>query len=145
MGLLDFFSSNHQKKYKEYLKQLLLIGLADGSLDTLEKSYIESIAQRLNISKQEVEELSRDFDPEKIKYKLPGDADEKFFLLFNLINIIRADGDTHPQEILVTENIVMKLGYAPDTVGIILETLEHNNSRNISDEETYQHLKTMLH
>lgn len=145
MGLLDFFSSNHHDKYKEYLKQLLLIGLADGSLDKLEKNYIESIGQRLNVSREEIEQLRRDFDPEKIKYKLPGNADEKFFLLFSLINIIRADGEMHPQEILVAENIVMKLGYAPDTVSIILETLEHNNSKNISDEETFQHLKTLLH
>ncbi len=145
MGLLDFFSSNHHEKYKEYLKQLLLVGLADGSLDNLEKSYIASIGQQLEVSEEEIEQLSKDFNPETIKYSLPGNADEKFFLLFSLINMIRADGETHQQEILVAENIVMKLGYAPDTVSVILQTLEHNNSKNISDEETFEHLKILLH
>lgn len=144
MGLLNFLSNSHQEKGKEYLKQLFLVAYADGSLDDIEKSYILSVGTRFNIPPEEVEKLSQDLKPDDIKYKLPGNAEERFFLLFCLINLIRANGEIHPHEIKVTENIVMRLGYAPDTVGIILQTIEHNQDRNISVEDTYQHLKELL-
>lgn len=144
MGLLNFLSNSHQEKGKEYLKQLFLVAYADGSLDDIEKSYILSVGTRFNIPPEEVEKLSQDLKPDDIKYKLPGNAEERFFLLFCLINLIRANGEIHPHEIKVTENIVMRLGYAPDTVGIILQTIEQNQDRNISVEDTYQHLKELL-
>lgn len=144
MGFLNFLSQSRQEKGKEYLKQLFLVALADGSLDDVEKSYILSVGKRFNIPADEVEKLSQDIKPDDIKYKLPGNAEERFFLLFYLINLIRANGEIHPHEVKVAENIVMRLGYAPDTVAIILQTIEHNQERNISVEDTYQHLKELL-
>lgn len=144
MGFLNFFSSSRQEEGKEYLKQLFLVALADGSLEDIEKSYILSVSERFNIPPEEVENLDKDLKPEDIKYKLPGNSEERFFLLFYLINLIRADGEINPQEIKVAENIVMRLGYAPDTVGIILQTIEHNQENNISVEETYHYLRKLL-
>lgn len=144
MSFLNLFSKNRQEEGKQYLKQLFLVALADGSLGDIEKSYILSVSERFNIPPDEVENLDKDLKPEDIKYTLPGNAEERFFLLFYLINLIRADGDIHPHEIKVAENIVMRLGYAPDTVGIILQTIEHNQNNDISVEETYQYLKKLL-
>lgn len=144
MSFLDFFSANDRKKEKNYLKQLFLIGLADGSLDDIEKQYIISVGARFNISASEIEEMIRNLKPEDVKYQMPRNAGERFYMLFYLINLIRADGEIHAHEVKVAENIVMRLGYAPDTVTIILQTIEHNQSQNISVEETYQHLKKRL-
>ncbi len=144
MSFWSIFSTNDREKEKEYLKQLFVVALADGSLDNMEKQYLYSVGEHFNITPPEVDEMIRDLDPEDVKFTMPGNSEEKFFMLFYLINMIRADGKIHLHEIKVTENIVMRLGYAPDTVGIILQTIEHNQSRNISVEDTYQHLKELL-
>ncbi len=144
MSFWSIFNTNDREKEKEYLKQLFLVALADGSLDTLEKQYIYSVGEHFDISASEVDDMIRDLHQEEVKFTMPSNAEEKFFMLFYLINMIRADGKIHPHEIKVTENIVMRLGYAPDTVGIILQTIEHNENQNISVEETYRHLKQML-
>lgn len=144
MSFLNFFNANNRKKEKDYLKQLFMVALADGSMDDVEKQYILSIGARFNISASEIEEIIQNLNPEDVKYQVPGDTEEKFYMLFYLINLIRADGEIHPHEIKVAENIVMRLGYAPDTVSIILQTIEHNQKQNISVEETYQHLKKRL-
>ncbi len=144
MSIWDFFGDKQKIKEREYLKQLFLVALADGSLDAVERQYIHSIGAQFNIPPDEIDPLSKNLKQEDIQYSTPGNAEEKFFMLFYLVNLIRADGHIHPQEVKVAENMVMRMGYAPDTVRIILQTIENNQNRNISAEDTYQHLKESL-
>lgn len=65
-------------------------------------------------------------------------------MLFSLINLILADEEVHPQEMKMTESIVMRLGYAPDTVHAIIDTIQYNRDNGVSPEDTYQHLKRYL-
>ena len=144
MSLRDLFSPDKRASQKDYLRQLFLIALSDGTLDEEEMGYILALGQKLDLTQEEVLELRENFDPDNIKYRLPQDKEGKFFLLFSLINLILADDEVHPQEIQATQTIVMKLGYAPDTVEIILEAVQYNQQHGVPAETTYQHLKKYL-
>ena len=144
MSFWNFLSNNTNEREKNYLKQLFSIASADGHLDDTEMQYIVSMGKRLNFSEQEIQELKEDLDGKQVNPTLPNNKEGKFFMLFSLINLILADDEVHPQEIKITESIVMKLGYDPDTVDTILETIRYNKSSGISPEDTYQHLKKHL-
>ena len=96
------------------------------------------------MTKEELAEARENFNSATLVYKPPRDREQRFFMLFYLINLIRADDEIHPEEMRITENIVMKLGYSPDTVDTILSTIETNQNQGISPEETYTNLTEQL-
>ena len=144
MSFWNFLSNTTNNQERNYLKQLFTIASADGHLDDTEMQYIVSMGKRLNFSEDEIQELKNDLSTKQATPTLPNNKEGKFFMLFSLINLILADDEVHPQEMRITENIVMKLGYDPDTVDIILETIRYNKASGISAEDTYQHLKRHL-
>lgn len=144
MSFWNFLSNNTNDQEKKYIRQLFSIASADGNLDDTEMEYIVSIGKRLDFTEEEIQELKDDLVIRQSKPTLPNNKEGKFFMLFSLINLILADDEVHPQEIKITENMVMKLGYDPDTVDTILETIRYNKSNGITPEETYQYLKKHL-
>lgn len=143
MGIWDTFFSrrNHER---EYINQLFRVAWADGSLDEMEEQYIYSIGRKLGMEKEELQNVRDNFNPATLAYKPPRKREERFFMLFYLINMILADNEVHPEEMRITENIVMKLGYDPDTVDTIIRAIEANQAKDISAEETYESLKMQL-
>ena len=144
MSFWSFLSNNTNEQEKNYLRQLFSIASADGHLDDTEMKYIVSMGKRLNFSEDEIQELRDNLDEQQTTPSLPKTKEGKFFMLFSLINLIIADDEVHPREISIAENIVMRLGYDPDTVDTILETIQYNKTSGISPEDTYQHLKQHL-
>ena len=144
MSFWNFLSKNTNEREKNYLKQLFSIASADGHLDDTEMQYIVSMGKKLNFSEEEIQALKDDIDTKRITPTLPDSKEGKFFMLFSMINMILADDEVHPQEMKITESIVMKLGYDPTTVDTILETIQYNKASGISPEDTYQHLKRHL-
>ncbi|WKN40909.1 hypothetical protein [Tunicatimonas pelagia] len=145
MGIWDaFFNRQGRNREREYINQLFRIAWADGSLDKIEVEYIYSVGKKLGMTKEELEDTRDNFNPDTLAYKPPRKREERFFMLFYLINMIRADGVIHPEEMRITENIVMKLGYSPDTVDTILKTIKINQDQGMSPEETYASLTEKL-
>lgn len=145
MGIWDaFFNRQHRNREREYINQLFRVACADGSLDEIEVDYIYSVGEKLGMTKEELAETRENIDSATLVYKPPRDREQRFFMLFYLINMIRADDVIHPEEMRITENIVMKLGYSPDTVDTILSAIETNQNQGISPEETYANLTEQL-
>lgn len=145
MGIWDaFFNRQNQNREREYVNQLFRVAWADGSLDQVEVQYIYLVGEKLGMTQEELQEARDNFDPAILSYKSPKTREDKFFMLFYLINLILIDDEIHSEEMRITENIVMKLGYSPDTVVTILSAIEVNQAKNISPEETYENLKERL-
>ncbi len=144
MNFWSFLRKNTSESEKDYLKQLFSIASADGHLDPTELDYIVSIGKQLNFSEEEINALQHSTDITRRELRLPNHEEGRFFMLFSLINLILADDEVHPQEMRITESIVMRLGYAPDTVHAIINTVQYNRANGISSEDTYQHLKRYL-
>ena len=143
MNLWKFLSKQTNQREKNYLQHLFSIAAADGRLDDVEMEYIISIGKRLDFSEKEIRALEREVQQKK-SLPLPVRQDGRFFMLFSLINLILADDEIHPEELRITESIVMRLGYDPSTVDTILETILHNKNNGISPEATYEHLQKYL-
>ncbi|MGB3852346.1 MAG: TerB family tellurite resistance protein [Tunicatimonas sp.] len=144
MNFWAFLRKNTSESEKDYLKQLFSIASADGHLDDNELAYITSMGKRLNFSEEEVVALQKCTETTRTTLRLPKHEEGRFFMLFSLINLILADDEVHPQEMKITESIVMRLGYDPDTVHTIIDTIQYNQSNGVSSEATYQRLKRYL-
>lgn len=143
MSFWNLFSASKREREEDFIRQLFHLALADNVLDRVEIAYIHRIGRKLGLSSERIDELCQDMSEENVKYLKPPSG-EKFFSIFYLINLILVDDEVHDQEIDIAQTMVMKLGYAPDTVEIILDSIQHNQTQGISVEETYQQLKKRL-
>ncbi len=143
MSFWNLFSPSKREREEDFIRQLFHLALADNVLDQVELAYIQRIGQKLGLSDDRIEELRSSSAEEDIRYLQPPSG-EQFFTIFYLINLILIDEEVHQEELKIAQRMVMKLGYSPDTVEIILETIQYNQSQEISVEETYQHLKKRL-
>lgn len=145
MGIWSaFFNRQNRNREQEYINQLFRVACADGSLDEIEVAYIYSVGEKLGMTKEELVEARENYNSDTLAYTPPRNREQRFFMLFYLINMIRADDVIHPEEMRITENIVMKLGYTADTVDTILSAIDTNQKQGISPEETYAHLTEQL-
>lgn len=143
MSLWSFISPGKRAREEDYIRRLFHLALADGDMEKVEIEYIHAIGHKLGLSHERVDELCEQSAEEDIKYLRPP-SNESFFTLFYMINLILVDHEVHEKELEIAKQMVIKLGYAPDTVDIILDVIRHNQANNISVEETYHHLKDRL-
>ena len=143
MSFWNLFSPGKRAREEDYIRQLFHLALADDVLEEVEREYIHSIGHKLGFSDERIGELLLTSSEEEIRYLNPPSG-EHFFSIFYLINLIRVDEEVHEEELKIARRMVMKLGYAPDTVDAILDTIQYNQAQNISVEETYHHLKKRL-
>ncbi len=143
MSIWNLFSRGKREREDDYIRRLFHLALADGEVDREEVQYIHSIGDKLGLSPERVNELCEQSSEEDIKYLKPPSG-ESFFTLFYMINLILVDHEVHDKELLIAKHMVKKLGYAPDTVDIILEVIQYNQKNGVSVEETYHHLKGRL-
>jgi hypothetical protein len=143
MSFWNLFSPGKRAREEDYIRRLFHLALADGDMDKGEIAYIHAIGHKLGLSHERVDELCEQSAEEDIKYFKPPSG-ESFFTLFYMINLMLIDDEVHDKEIKIAKHMVLKLGYAPDTVDIILDVIRHNQANNISVEETYQYLKERL-
>lgn len=143
MNLWNLFSPGKRAREEDYIRRLFHLAVADGEMDKVEIAYIHAIGEKLGLSHERVNELCEQSAEEDIKYLRPPSG-ESFFTLFYMINLILIDDEVHQEEIKIAKHMVIKLGYAPDTVDIILDVIQYNQANHISVEETYKHLKERL-
>lgn len=143
MSFWNLFSPSKREREEDFIRQLFHLALADNELDQVELTYIHKIGGKLGLSDERIDELQEHSSEEDIRYLSPPSG-EQFFTIFYLINLILVDDEVHEEELKIAKHMVMKLGYSPDTVDTILETIQYNQSQNISVEETYRHLKKRL-
>ncbi|WKN32304.1 TerB family tellurite resistance protein [Porifericola rhodea] len=143
MSLWNLFSPSKRAREDDFIRQLFHLALADGDLDKVEMEYIHMIGNKLGLERERVNELREQYAEEDIRYLRPPSG-ESFFSLFYMINLILVDHEIHDKELQIAKQMVLKLGYTPDTVDIILNTIRQNQANNISVEETYEHLKDRL-
>lgn len=143
MSFWNLFSPSKREREEDFIRQLFHLALADNELDQVELTYIHKIGGKLGLSDERIDELQENSSEEDIRYLSPPSG-EQFFTIFYLINLILVDDEVHEEELKIAKHMVMKLGYSPDTVDTILETIQYNQSQNISVEETYRHLKKRL-
>ncbi|MDF9795117.1 hypothetical protein OKW21_000380 [Catalinimonas alkaloidigena] len=143
MSLWNLFSPGKRAREEDFIRQLFHLALADDDLDEVEMEYIHGLGDKLGLTRERVNELRDQYVEGDIKYLKPPSG-ESFFTLFYMINLILVDEEVHNKELIIAKQMVLKLGYAPDTVDVILDVISRNQANNISVEETYKNLKERL-
>ncbi|QHT67566.1 hypothetical protein GXP67_13475 [Rhodocytophaga rosea] len=138
MNPLDHLS----KKGKSYIKQLLQVAMADGQLDEKEFKNLMNTAHRFDFSEEEVLQIRHNLDT--IPFTPPTGTKDTFHLIFDLAWMMMVDGHVYEKEMLMCENLAMRLGFAPEMVADLVGFIKQNIAVGATADETYQKLEKML-
>ncbi len=95
--------------FDQQLKILAQLAASDGVIDEEERKLIENVGLAHGLSHEEIEaSISSPIDEVNLKNL---SADEKFDYLYNLVHLMKIDGEVYNQEIEFCQGIAQKLGY----------------------------------
>ncbi|GAB4238642.1 MAG: hypothetical protein Tsb0034_14400 [Ekhidna sp.] len=130
---------------EDQISILAHLSKADNVVAEEEYRLILFIADRLGIDEQLTKDLINNPKPIPNLKGLP--AEEKFNYLFNIIQMMKADGKVHSKEIKFCEKIAVNLGYKPgviaDLSGYIYKDPTINSNREFLRSVADQHLIPM--
>lgn len=94
---------------KEQLNILIHLATSDGMMAEKELRLIKTIGEAKGITKDEVNELIS--NPKPIANLDHLTTDQKFEFLYNVIQLMKADGQVFKSEIVFCEDMAERLGY----------------------------------
>lgn len=96
------------------IQLLINLARADGEIAEEEKQYLFNIGIANSIDKQKVEQMLSSDQPEILSKNLSDE--ERFNLLFKLVQLMKADGKLFKEEIRYCSKIASKLGYREEVI-----------------------------
>lgn len=99
---------------KNHLKALIQLSAVDGSIDEPERSYIYTIGKANRIPEKEIDDLMDETVTEKPEADINYQglmSEERFDFLYDIIQLMKIDGDVYLTEIRYCEGVAEKLGY----------------------------------
>lgn len=94
---------------KDQLNILVQLAASDGMMAEKELRLIKTIAEAHDLTSEEVDELIK--DPKPIANLEYLSVDQKFEFLYNVIQLMKADGQVFKSEIVFCEDMAERLGY----------------------------------
>ncbi|UII28781.1 TerB family tellurite resistance protein [Fulvivirga maritima] len=120
MNLLNIFGSGDDKR-KSHVKNLITVAMADGHLAKEEWDLLVTIARKLEMSNDDIQNIKN--NPEDIKFTPPKKYDEKIQQVEDLVAVMMIDGDVDKNEMELCKKLALKLDLLPRVVNdLIYET-----------------------
>jgi len=129
MSILELLRGKKKKRARGHLKNLLAVASSDGCLDNMEIDYVLSMAQRYNISEEELKTIKD--NPEAYDYEPPVNDREKFDHLHHLVSMMLIDGEVHDREKEICKRFANSLGLKEEFVDDFIDVLNDDPQREI--------------
>lgn len=121
---------------KSHMRNLIEIAAADGSFRSEEQKLLQYAAQRNNISAAELKDIQE--SPSKVRFQVPGNEEDKFTQLYDLVHMMSVDKDIHSEELRLCEIFAIKFGYRKEVVREMIEMIRQNIEKWIGPKETME-------
>ena len=133
--MFGFFESEETKKIKSHIANLSALAKIDGHVDPNEINFIISIGQKHGLKADDVRHLIA--NAEKSEPQLPTNDSERFDQIYDLVEMMLADGIVDESEMEFCINMAARLGFKKSIVGVLVRKI----SMGVKDGFTREHIK----
>jgi len=119
--MFGFFESEETKRLKSHIANLGALAKVDGHLDPSEMNFIIAIGQRHGMKAKEVRSLLEDVSSKAPQ--LPSTDAERFDQIYDLVEMILADGIVDESEMNFCIGMAVKLGFKKSIVGVLVRKI----------------------
>ena len=113
--MTTFFEHQKSSFKRNYLKNLIVLASADGTLGEDEKSLITKIGLRRGLKAWQIEELFSDFDDHNTF--LPESMANRMNMLYDLMELVYVDRQANASEIQYIKNLLDVFQLKPELMG----------------------------
>ncbi len=120
--MFGFFENEQAKKVKGHLLNLAALAKADGHIDAREMNFIIAVGKKNGINSTEVQSLvsgSKGLE----NSDLPTNDSERFDQIFDLVDMMLADGVVDETEMDFCIMMAEKLGFRKAIVGVLVRKI----------------------
>ena len=133
--MFGFFESEQTKKVKSHLMNLVALAKADGHIDEREMSFIVSVGKKNGMRAGEVRSLVAGANDGSMI--LPDNDSERFDQIFDLVDMMLADGIVDENEMNFCVDMAGRLGFRQDIVAVLVRKI----SVGVRDGFPREHIK----
>lgn len=119
MSISDLFDSEFKSRNKGHFSAIVRVAIADGDLSIEEKTFLDKLAVRLEISRDEYEEILE--NPLKYPINAPSLYIQRLERLYDLSRMVYADNVLGPRQKEILTKFALALGFTPGNVSLIVE------------------------
>ncbi|MBI1767528.1 MAG: TerB family tellurite resistance protein [Bacteroidetes bacterium] len=127
-----FFENQYLSYKKNHIKNLLALAKADGFVHAKEQKMLFKIGKRIGLKDRQVQELMD--SKEKLTINVPDNFRDQMNVLYDLMQMVWADGVVEKREIAFCEALVKKFGLKKDIVKWLLQEVFEKGATPPADE-----------
>jgi uncharacterized membrane protein YebE (DUF533 family) len=134
--MFNFFENEQTKKLKNHLLNLGALAKVDGHLDSSELQYIIAIGQKNGFKAEEVKSLIA--NSHHSHFHIPENDSERFDQIYDLVEMMLADGIVDDNEMEFCMEMAAKLGFRRDIIGVLVRKI----TTGVKDGLSREHIKS---
>jgi uncharacterized membrane protein YebE (DUF533 family) len=119
--MFGFFESDEHKKVKTHLANLAALAKVDGHVDSTEMNFIVQIGQKQGLKAEDVKSLIA--SASSMKFELPKTDSDRFDQIFDLVEMMLADGVVDDNEMDFCIDMATRLGFRKAIVGVLVRKI----------------------
>jgi len=133
--MFGFFENEQAKKIKGHLLNLAALAKADGHIDAREMAFITAVGKKNGISAADVQALVS--GAKGMSTDLPTNDGERFDQIYDLVEMMLADGVVDETEMDFCIMMAEKLGFRKAIVGVLVRKI----SQGVKDGHPRERIK----
>ena len=140
--MFGFFENEQVKKIKDHLLNLAALAKADGHIDAREMNFILAVGKKNGMSSSDVQALIS--DAKGASADLPTNDSDRFDQIFDLVDMMLADGVVDDTEMDFCIMMAEKLGFRKAIVGVLVRKISQGVKDGIPRERIKEESTSFL-
>lgn len=140
--MFGFFESEETKRLKSHIINLGALAKVDGHLDPSEMKFIIAIGEKHGMKPDEVRNLVSGVKP--TDSQLPTNDSERFDQIYDLVEMMLADGIVDESEMDFCINMASKLGFKKSIVGVLVRKISMGVKDGLTRDSIKQEAQSFL-
>lgn len=119
--MFGFFENEQTRKIKSHIQNLAALAKADGHLDEREMSFIVAVGKKNGMRSDEIRTIVANCGTSRLV--VPDNDSERFDQIFDMVDMMLADGIVDDNEMDFCCIMAEKLGFRKDVVGLLVKKI----------------------
>jgi len=136
MSFSDLFDSEFKSRNKGHFSAIVRVALADGKVAPEEKTFLDKLAEKLEISPAEYDEILD--NPTKYPINPPYLYSQRLERLYDLARMVHVDHHIGDKQDILLRRIGLALGFTPGNVNYIIDKAMSLIDQKV-DSETFMY------
>jgi uncharacterized membrane protein YebE (DUF533 family) len=131
--MFKIFESKEKKIIKSHVRHLVRLAKSDGILHSDELRFIKKVGKKNDLTDKEIDGIIQ--NPTSVDIVLPKDNDDKFYQIFDLVNLMLKDGEVNDAEMEFCMELANRLGFRKVIVGVLVAKIERGIKEGLTRKQ----------